>query len=316
MRVFGCAAWVHVPKQKRSKLDSKSEKGILLSCLDNGHYKVWLRNTGTVVISKDVFFNEYEYPAKLWFQSDYDSDEEIQARPHEGENDNPASGDPGLPSMEIDALTYHPGNNTSNANTNHSLRDAHTSGTEDIRADTTRHYPDRVRKQVSFWESGTANVATNQHLFEPSSIKEALSMSDSDRWIAAIPSELESLHKHNTWNVCARKPDMKVLPTRFVFKTKLTDDGRIGQYKARLVVKGFMQENVPETYAPVVDFSSVRVALTVAIQKGFCIHQIDIRTAFLHGDTKDTVYISPPPGVAQIDESICKSSEVLRLQKV
>ena len=100
-----------------------------------------------------------------------------------------------------------------------------------------------------------------------------------------------------------------------VFKNKLTNDAKIGQYKARLVVKGFMQENVPETYAPVVEFSSVRVALTVAIQKGFCIHQIGVKMALLHGDIKSTVSISLPPGVAQIDASICKSSEVLRLRK-
>ena len=108
---------------------------------------------------------------------------------------------------------------------------------------------------------------------------------------------------------------MKVLQSRFVFKKNLTHDGKIGQYKARLVVKGFMQENVPETYEPVVDFSSVRVVLTITIQKGFRIHQIDVRTAFLHRDIKNTVYISLPSGVAQINEFICKSSEVLCLRK-
>ena len=40
IKVFGCLAWVHIPAERRKKLDDKAEKGLLLSCKDSGLYKV------------------------------------------------------------------------------------------------------------------------------------------------------------------------------------------------------------------------------------------------------------------------------------
>jgi len=41
-RVFGCDAYVHVPKEKRTKLDSKSKKGIFIGYKDGlKGYKLW-----------------------------------------------------------------------------------------------------------------------------------------------------------------------------------------------------------------------------------------------------------------------------------
>lgn len=42
LSVFGCDAFVHVPKEKRSKLGSKSEKCIFIGCKDGlKGYKLW-----------------------------------------------------------------------------------------------------------------------------------------------------------------------------------------------------------------------------------------------------------------------------------
>lgn len=62
-----------------------------------------------------------------------------------------------------------------------------------------------------------------------------------------------------------KKMDMRLLQTWLVLKKKLTDDGRIGPDDARLVVKRFIQYNIPDACARVTDFRSVRVSLTVAI---------------------------------------------------
>lgn len=35
IRVFGSTAWIHVPKQKRRKLDEKSSQGIVVGCFEN-----------------------------------------------------------------------------------------------------------------------------------------------------------------------------------------------------------------------------------------------------------------------------------------
>lgn len=59
MRVFSCDAYVHVPKEKRTKLDNRSERCIFswykdgLKC-----YKIWNPKTRTVVYKQDVVFSE------------------------------------------------------------------------------------------------------------------------------------------------------------------------------------------------------------------------------------------------------------------
>lgn len=67
----------------------------------------------------------------------------------------------------------------------------------------------------------------------------------------------------------------------------MKSDGTVERYKARLVVRGFLQGVVENTFAPVIDFTIVRTALAIEVQKGFFIEQLDVRTAFLHGEVDD-----------------------------
>lgn len=57
-----------------------------------------------------------------------------------------------------------------------------------------------------------------------------------------------------------------------------------------------MQGNVDFTYAPVVDFNTVRAALSIAVKRNYVVHQMDVRTAFLHREIDEDVYIQPPSG--------------------
>ena len=41
LRVFGCEAWVHVPKDLRKKLQAKARRCIVLRSLSYGKYRVW-----------------------------------------------------------------------------------------------------------------------------------------------------------------------------------------------------------------------------------------------------------------------------------
>eukprot|EP00253_Pinus_taeda_P018317 PITA_18317 len=59
LRVFGCDAYVHVPKEKRTKLDTKSKKCIFIGYKDGlKGYKLWNQVTRKVVYSQDVVFKE------------------------------------------------------------------------------------------------------------------------------------------------------------------------------------------------------------------------------------------------------------------
>lgn len=79
---------------------------------------------------------------------------------------------------------------------------------------------------------------------------------------------------------------------------------------ARLVVKGFLQGIVDDSYAPVSDFTTVRTFSAVGVQKQYFIEQLDVKTAFLHGELDTEVYVHPPSGT-----SICSDDKVLLLKK-
>jgi hypothetical protein len=56
---------------------------------------------------------------------------------------------------------------------------------------------------------------------------------------------------------------------------------------------------------------SVRLLLALAAQEGWCVHHIDVKSAFLNGDLKEEVYVHQPPGFAIPN----KEGKVLRLRK-
>ena len=59
LKIFGCDAFMHVPKEKRSKLDNKAEKCIFVGYNDGiKGYKLWNPVTRKIVYSRDVVFKE------------------------------------------------------------------------------------------------------------------------------------------------------------------------------------------------------------------------------------------------------------------
>jgi hypothetical protein len=65
LRVFGCDAYVHVPKENRSKLDNKAEKCIFIGYKDGVKgYKLWNLETKKTVYSRDVVFREVKDVSK------------------------------------------------------------------------------------------------------------------------------------------------------------------------------------------------------------------------------------------------------------
>ena len=69
LKVFGCDAYVHVPKEKRSKLDNKSERCIFIGYKDGLKcYKLWNPETRKVVYSRDVVFREVKDVVKHSYQ--------------------------------------------------------------------------------------------------------------------------------------------------------------------------------------------------------------------------------------------------------
>ena len=73
-----------------------------------------------------------------------------------------------------------------------------------------------------------------------------------------------------------------------------TPDGSIDRYRARLVAKGFHQTHgfdYFETFSPVVKPTNIHVVLSLALNKNWCIRQLDVHDAFLNGDLPEQVFM-------------------------
>ena len=69
------------------------------------------------------------------------------------------------------------------------------------------------------------------------------------------------------------------------------------KYKARLVVKGFGQKkaiNFYEIFSYIVKFSSIRTILGFDANQDLEIEQLDVKTAFFHGDFEEEIYMQQP----------------------
>ena len=104
--------------------------------------------------------------------------------------------------------------------------------------------------------------------------------------------------------VVARQPAIRLQPigSRLVLDIKLDPSGGDDHvFKTRLVGKGFTQRpgiDFYDTYSPVGHRQSFRQLLSLAAVQDWEVEAVDIRTAFLHGDLEETMYMKLPPEVA------------------
>jgi len=67
LRVFGCRAFVHIPRDERSKLDKKTKQCIFLGyCKDEFGYRLWDLIDRKVIRSRDVVFFEDQTTAYFY----------------------------------------------------------------------------------------------------------------------------------------------------------------------------------------------------------------------------------------------------------
>jgi hypothetical protein len=49
-----------------------------------------------------------------------------------------------------------------------------------------------------------------------------------------------------------------------------------------------------ETFAPLAKMDSIHLALSIVASKGWEVHQMDVKNAFLHGDLSKDIYMEQP----------------------
>ena len=149
---------------------------------------------------------------------------------------------------------------------------------------------------------------------EPSTYDEAMMGPNSEEWLRAMRSEIESMDDNQVWKLVDPPDGVKTIECKWVYKKKTDMDGNVYIYKARLVAKGFRQVqgvDYDETFSPVAMLKSVRIILAIAAYFDYEIWQMDVKTAFLNGNLNEDVYMIQPEGF--VDPK--NASKICKLQK-
>lgn len=303
LRVFGSKAMVHVPKELRRKLDSKSREMIFVGyCEATKGYRLIHPVTKNLTKSRNVVFLENDF------------------RHTESPSSVPDSVGDFFPLSEANRLDIVVGDANANESSasNESLQlgsDASDQRFADAPIDVVQQNVER--NESAPIDVGQQNVRRSERtpkpkifsdfiaypvygivLDDPQTVEEAMSRANAAVWKKAMKDEFDSLVENNTWVLTDLPPNRKPIHCKWVYKTKRNADGQVSRYKARLVAKGFTQRqgiDYDETYSPVIRYSSIRYLVAIAAKFDLDINQMDVVTAFLHGDIDEEIYMLPPP---------------------
>ncbi|GJU14797.1 retrovirus-related pol polyprotein from transposon TNT 1-94 [Tanacetum coccineum] len=146
---------------------------------------------------------------------------------------------------------------------------------------------------------------------EPKTYKDALTQAC---WIEAMQEELNEFERLEVWELVPRPDKVMVITLKWIYKVKLDELGGILKNKARLVARGYRQEegiDFEESFAPVARLEAIRIFLAFAAHMNMVVYQMDVKTAFLNGNLREEVYVSQPDGFVDKD----KPNHVYKLKK-
>ncbi|GJS20494.1 retrotransposon protein, putative, ty1-copia subclass [Tanacetum coccineum] len=158
-------------------------------------------------------------------------------------------------------------------------------------------------------------IDTEEHelgdLGEPANYKAALLDLESEKWLAAMNVEMQSMKDNDVWELIELPPNAKTVGHKWIFKKKIDMYGAVHTFKSRLVVKGFTKTygvDYEETFSPVVDIRAIRILIAISAFYDYEIWQMDVKTAFLNGYLFEEVYMTQHEGFVnpKYPNHVCK----------
>jgi hypothetical protein len=140
------------------------------------------------------------------------------------------------------------------------------------------------------------NLAVYTTNNDPKSFGEAEKL---DVWRKAMDQEMEAIENNMTWELTTLPDRANTIGVKWVYKTKYNEKGEIEKHKAKLVAKGYSQKhgiNYDEVFAPVARWDTIRAILALAAKENWKVFQLDVKSAFLHGELTEDIYVEQPPG--------------------
>ncbi|CAM8879912.1 unnamed protein product [Rhodiola kirilowii] len=126
-----------------------------------------------------------------------------------------------------------------------------------------------------------------------------------------MEDEMESLKKNKTWELVDKPPKARLVGRKWIF-TRKEGIPRVEhpRLKAKLVARGFTQKegiDFNEIFSPVVKHRSIRIMLSLVAYFDYELEQLDVKTAFLHGNLDETIYMRQPEGfcIGDPEKKVC-----------
>ncbi|GKV32259.1 hypothetical protein SLEP1_g40876 [Rubroshorea leprosula] len=249
-RIFGCIAYAHVSDQKRSKLDDKGEKCIFLGVSDQSKaYRLYNPLTKKIIISRDNSEGQTQQTGGL-------TSANLEVSKQTAEESLPTE-------VEL--------------NTEGSLPT-----TPELESGTSSR-PQRKKRRPAWLEDYEVtdlpqdDVLINHFaLFvdcDPLTYEEVVK---EEKWQKTMAEEIGSIERNQTWELTDLPEGHKTIGVKWIYKTKLKENGIVDKFKARL--------------------------------NSWSIYQLDVKSAFLHGNLQEQVFIDQPLGYVK---SGSKHKEVL-----
>ena len=244
LRVFGCDAYAHVPKDERRKIDSKAKKAIFLGYGDGiKGYRLYDTEKQRVFYSRDVIFNEIKFSPNTTDLSEEDKKETF---------------------VEIEV-------NNNNEDIEPIVQE------EQNQQPRERRPPNRYGEWVYLAHESENPKSVKEALSSPEKDewveameREMESLHENEVWnLVELPDGRKSVGCK--W-VFKKKHDADGNVERF--KARLVAQG----YNQKSGV------DYDETFSPVLRFESVRTMIALAVEQNLELHQIDVTTAFLNGE--------------------------------
>eukprot|EP00961_Rhodomonas_salina_P280571 3789806-Rhodomonas_salina.1 len=137
---------------------------------------------------------------------------------------------------------------------------------------------------------------------------------DAAEWWACTVDEWQSFLDMGVFEEVDLPAGRRSIQSKLVYKLKRDKYGIPVGYKVWIVARGFQQElgvDFFESFSAMSHPVHVRAIMALAAERRWHTNQIDIKTAYLHGDLEEEIYLTPPRGL----EHFVKQGKVMCLKK-
>ncbi|KAD0338797.1 hypothetical protein E3N88_44430 [Mikania micrantha] len=294
LKVFGCVGYVKTPSHFTKKLDDRSTAMVPLG-IEPGTkaYRMYDVEGNRVVISRDVVFNEtqsWDWNKHQAEDHSYQADFVLHTNPEKGpstsdserqspEDSSPVRPQVGSPAQRNSPLSAGEASSSTTGSIFSSPKSTVAGRGPMLPESATRIYGSSdpsVAESETYDDTPPQGTKSLHEIYEllltegePTSFKEA---AGNREWEQAMETELASIEKNHTWELTDLPSGHRPIGLKWIYKIKRNASGDITRME------------------------TVRLILALAAQRGWNVHHLDVKTAFLHGELKEEVFVSQPEG--------------------